>query len=176
MLVGRCPAYGRGITYRALAEVLGQHLHGVETEPDRVLRELDDGDILRLTFGLDAPGDLHPLVARGRLEAAWVRLLAGLSGTQAVVLLIEDLHWAEDLSSTCSSASWTSCRAGSWCCARHGLELLEHRPGWAERPSGATCVRLEPLAGEETERDRRRAPRIAPPRLAARAHHVVGGG
>ena len=29
-------------------------------------------------------------------------------------------------------------------------ELLEQRPGWAERTVRATSVRLEPLSGEET--------------------------
>ena len=149
-LVGRCPAYGRGITYWALADVLKQHL-AVDTEPELLLAEVEDGEILRLTFGLDAPPDLHPLVARRRLEAAWIRLLAGVSADQPVLLLVEDLHWAEDplldlLERVLDEMPGRLLMLGT---ARP--ELLERRPGWTERRVGATCVRLEPLSGDETE-------------------------
>ena len=150
MLVGRCPAYGRGITYRALAEVLGQ-LHGAEADPERILRELDDGDILRLTFGLDAPGDLHPSSRAERLEAAWVRLLAGLSVEQPVVLLVEDLHWAEDPLLDLLERILDELRGRLLVLCTARPELLERRPGWIERAPETGCVRLEPLAGEETE-------------------------
>ena len=150
-LAGRCPAYGRGITYWALAEVLKQHLGGVETEAELLLAEFEDGEILGLTFGLDAPADLHPLVARRRLEAAWVRLLEGLSAEQAVVLLLDDLHWAEDpfldlLERVLDEMSGRLLMLGT---ARP--ELLERHPHWRERPVGATRLRLDPLSGEETE-------------------------
>ncbi len=150
-LAGRCPAYGRGITYRALADVLKQHLGGVDTEPELLLAEVEDGDILRLTFGLDAPPDLHPLVARRRFEAAWLRLLAGLSAGSAVVLVLEDLHWAEDplLDLLERVLDEMPGRLLMLCTTRP--ELLERRPGWTERPVGATRVRLDPLSGDEAE-------------------------
>jgi len=150
-LAGRCPAYGRGITYWALADVLKQHLGAVDTEPELLLAGVEDGEILRLTFGLDAPPDLHPLVARRRLEAAWLRLLAGLSVEQAVVLLLDDLHWAEDPLLDLLERILDEMPGRLLVLGTARPELLEHRPGWTERPLGVTCVRLEPLAGEETE-------------------------
>jgi class 3 adenylate cyclase len=153
ILLGRCPAYGRGITYRAFAEVLRQHLGGgTETDPELLLAGVDDGEILGLTFGLDAPADIHPLVARRRLEAAWVRLLGGLSAEQAVVLLLEDLHWAEDplldlLDRILDDTPGRLLMLGT---ARP--ELLERRPGWTERAVGTTVVRLEPLSREAADR------------------------
>jgi class 3 adenylate cyclase len=150
-LAGRCPAYGRGITYWALADVLRQHLGAVDVDPERLLAEVDDGEILRLTFGLDAPPDLHPLVARRRLEAAWLRLLAGLSAEQAVVLLVEDLHWAEDPLLELLERVLYEMRGRLLVLGTARPDLLERRPRWPERAVGATCVRLEPLSGEETE-------------------------
>ncbi len=51
---------------------------------------------LGLTLGLRIEEDLHPLVARERLHDAWVEFLGELACERPVVLLIEDMHWAED--------------------------------------------------------------------------------
>ena len=40
--------------------------------------------------------ELHPLVARERLHDSWVDFLDGLVRERPVVVLIEDVHWAED--------------------------------------------------------------------------------
>src|SRR5207237_1277983 len=94
---GRCLAYGRGITYWPLGEILKEHLGILESdEPDRVRSQLAGREILGLTLGLDVAGDLHPLAARDRLQEAWVDLLEELSAERPVVVLVEDLHWAED--------------------------------------------------------------------------------
>ena len=150
-LAGRCPAYGRGITYRALAEVLRQHLGGVDSEPELLLAELEDGKILGLTFGLDAPADVHPFVARSRLEAAWLRLLEELSGEQAVVLLLEDLHWAEDPLLDVLGRVLGEVQGRLLVLGTARPELLE-RHGWIERRAGSTRISLEPLSGGESER------------------------
>jgi class 3 adenylate cyclase len=94
---GRCPSYGRGLTYRPLADVLRQEL-GLETSdpPTRVLELLGGRAILGLAFGLDVTGELHPLVVRERFHGAWVELLGDLASRQPMVLVIEDLHWAEE--------------------------------------------------------------------------------
>ena len=91
--IGRCLAYGDGITYWPLGEVLKEH---VETDSaEEVRRRLGPHEILGLTLGLDVAGDLHPLAARDRLHAAWVSFLSELAAAQPVVMLIEDVHWAE---------------------------------------------------------------------------------
>jgi class 3 adenylate cyclase/tetratricopeptide (TPR) repeat protein len=95
-LVGRCLPYGRGITYRALGDMLREHLGIHENDPPTdVLEKLGDRGILGLTLGLDTAGALHPLAARERLHDAWVGLFASLAGRGPVVALFEDLHWAE---------------------------------------------------------------------------------
>ncbi len=95
-LTGRCLAYGEGITFWPFAEILKEHLEILESDPpDEVRRRLGTREILGLTLGLDVVGDLHPLAARDRLHAAWVELFTELASTRPLVVLVEDVHWAE---------------------------------------------------------------------------------
>jgi class 3 adenylate cyclase len=94
---GRCLAYGEGITFWPMAEVLKEHLGILESDPpDEVRSRLGDHGILGLTLGLEVASDLHPLAARDRLHAAWVEFLTRLAADRPLVLLIEDVHWAEE--------------------------------------------------------------------------------
>jgi class 3 adenylate cyclase/tetratricopeptide (TPR) repeat protein len=94
---GRCLAYGRGVTYWALGEILRELLGLGETDPpEQVLRTLGTREILGLTLGLEVSGDLHPLAARQSLHRVWVEVASELVAERPAVLLIEDLHWAED--------------------------------------------------------------------------------
>jgi class 3 adenylate cyclase/tetratricopeptide (TPR) repeat protein len=94
---GRCLSYGRGLTYRPMADILRSELGLLDSDPPaEVLDRLGDRAILGLAFGLDVAGDLHPLVVRERFAQAWIDLLDGLARNLPVVLVIEDLHWAEE--------------------------------------------------------------------------------
>ena len=85
------------MTYRPLAEVLREELGLLETDPaETVRRRLRGREILGLTLGLDAGAELHPLDARSRLHEGWVELLTELAAERPVVVLIEDLHWAQE--------------------------------------------------------------------------------
>jgi class 3 adenylate cyclase len=93
---GRCLPYGEGITFWPLAEALKEHLGILESDsPEEVRRRLGGREILGLTLGLDVAGELHPLAARDRLHTAWVEFLEEQVALRPVVLLIEDVHWAE---------------------------------------------------------------------------------
>jgi len=94
---GRCLSYGRGLTYRPLAEVLRQELRLLDSDqPARALELLGDRAILGLALGLDVTGDLHPLVVREHFQQAWIGLLDELVARTPGVLVIEDIHWAEE--------------------------------------------------------------------------------
>jgi DNA-binding SARP family transcriptional activator len=97
VLVGQCLGYGRGITYRPLAEILRRVLDVPEGEPaSGALHRLgDEADAFSPVFGGDVLEPVHPTAARDRLCAAWVRLLERLSASQPVVVVVEDVHWAE---------------------------------------------------------------------------------
>ena len=146
---GRCLPYGRGTTYRPLADILREQLGVVETEaPETVRRRLGDREILALTLGVAVAPDLHPLTAREQLHAAWVDLLTELSGENPAVVLVEDLHWAQEplldlLERVLDEVDGPLLVVGT---ARP--ELLEARPSWGCRRDAAT-VWLEPLSGPE---------------------------
>jgi class 3 adenylate cyclase/tetratricopeptide (TPR) repeat protein len=96
-MVGRCPSYGRSTTYAPLAEVLRSALGLLESDPPAaVVARLEPRPILGLTLGLDVAGDLHPLAARERLQEAWIDFLAGQIREEPLLIVLEDLHWAEE--------------------------------------------------------------------------------
>jgi predicted ATPase/class 3 adenylate cyclase len=96
-MVGRCPSYGRGITYAPLAEILRSALSLLESDsPATVVDRLGPRPILGLTLGLDVAGDLHPLAARERLQEAWIDFLAALARDEPLLIVLEDLHWGEE--------------------------------------------------------------------------------
>jgi class 3 adenylate cyclase len=93
--LGRCLSYGRGVTYSALADVLREEIGaGPEDPADDILARLAGREILGLTLGLDAAGELEPRAAMLRLQDAWVEFVTGLGSEGLAVLVIEDLHWA----------------------------------------------------------------------------------
>src|SRR5688572_25914924 len=68
---GRCLAYGAGITYWPLGEMVREHFGLREGAPsDEVVARLEGREILALALGLDVAPDIHPLDARERLHAA----------------------------------------------------------------------------------------------------------
>src|SRR5947199_2966095 len=94
---GRCLSYGQGITYWPLAEVLREQFEILESDsPEVIAQRLGRRPFLGLTLGLPVAEDLHPLVVRERLHDAWLELFDGLVAERPSVVLIEDVHWAED--------------------------------------------------------------------------------
>ena len=94
--IGRCLSYGSGITYWPVREILQAQL-GLPDDADAALvtDRLGDRAILGVALGLDMAGGLHPLAARDRLRDAWVALLDEAVAEHPLVLVIEDVHWAE---------------------------------------------------------------------------------
>jgi class 3 adenylate cyclase/tetratricopeptide (TPR) repeat protein len=150
---GRCLPYGDGITYWPLGEVLKEHLGLLESDSaETALQRLASRRVLGLTIGLDVAGDLHPLAARDRLHEAWVEFLAECAHEQPVVVLVEDLHWAEDelldlLERLARDVDGALLLLGT---ARP--ELLDRRPTWGAGRRNASLLWLEPLAPEESAR------------------------
>jgi class 3 adenylate cyclase len=149
---GRCLPYGDGITYWPLGEVLKEHLGLLESDgPETALHRLESRAILGLTLGLDVAGDLHPLTARERLHQAWVQFLEELAHEQPVVVLVEDLHWAEDelfdlLERLVRDVGGPLLLLGT---ARP--ELLDRRPDWGAGRRNASLLWLEPLSPEQAD-------------------------
>jgi class 3 adenylate cyclase len=150
---GRCPSYGHARAYRPIAEILGEHFGiGEGDPPQRVHAVLGERSILGLAFGLDVAPELHPIVARDRLHDAWVQLVDELAASRPLVLLIEDLHWAEEpllelLERTLLDVDGPLLLLGT---AR--LEFVDRRPTWGRGRVPTSWIWLEPLASRDVER------------------------
>ncbi len=87
MLVARCIAQGQGVTFLPLLEVLRRAV------PERALgAELDAELVLARLSALAEGAESAPLG-----ESYWAvrRLLEALARTQPVLLVLDDIHWAE---------------------------------------------------------------------------------
>lgn len=124
VLQGRCLSYGEGITFWPLQEIV---------------RSLPD-----LPRGVPNPDE-----ARSTEDSFWAyrKLFGALAQERPVVLLLEDIHWAEStlLDLIEHVAEWTrEAPILILCLARS--ELLDERPGWAgER------IELAPLSNQDAE-------------------------
>ena len=158
---GRCLAYGEGVAYWALADMVRMRCRITEDEPaDAVLRKLratllehilDETERRfiepRLAQLLGA-GDGEP-GQREDLFAAWRLFFERLSDSNPVVLLFEDLQWADaslldfieyllDWSRTHPIYVLTLARP----------ELSDRRPDWGAGQRNFTSIYLEPLGDE----------------------------
>ena len=154
VLTGRCLPYGEGITFWPLREVIRQASGGHDSL-DKIKAllggEADAADVaarLRLAIG---PGN------QGRLDSAeifWAarRLLETLARSRPLVVVFEDLHWAEstflDLVESLAVQPGRS-PVVLVCVARP--ELLEQRPAWAAGTVRARSIELTPLAEGSAE-------------------------
>ena len=158
VLAGRSLPYGEGITYWPLAEMV-KVAAGI-TDDDPVQQAVSK---LRACCGDDAVADLLALAAgvlegieaeRSQQEIAWAarEWAAELASAQPLVLVFEDIHWAEEplldlvehLAERVKDAPLMIV-----CLARP--ELLDIRPGWGGGRLRATAIELEPLGQEDSE-------------------------
>ena len=149
---GRCLSYGDGVTYWALGEVLKEHFGISESAPPaEVLEAIQPHVVLGLTLGLDVAQGMHPLAARDRFQDAWVVFCEELSAERPLVMLIEDIHWAEDLLLDLLERLVTGARAPLLLVVTARPEVLRSRPGWGARMNGTT-LELDALSPEESLR------------------------
>ena len=142
---GRCIAYGPGTTYRPIADVLREQLGLLETDaPETVSRRLGRHEILGLMLGHEADADLHPLAAREALHAGCVAFLAELVSAQPAVVLVEDLHWAQEPLLDLLERALDEVAGPLLLVCTARPELLEQHPAWGRRRNAET-VWLEPL-------------------------------
>ncbi|HET8558785.1 MAG TPA: adenylate/guanylate cyclase domain-containing protein, partial [Gaiellaceae bacterium] len=135
---GRCLSYGEGITYWPVVEILKQ------------LATLPEGDAARPLQSL--LGETELSVSAEEIAWAFRKLLEQEAQAQSLVVVFDDLHWAEetlfDLVEHVADLS-RDAPVLLLCMARP--ELLERRPSWGGGKWNATTVLLEPLDADETE-------------------------
>ncbi len=151
VLVGRCAPYGEGITFLPLAQALEPVLGANARSAVLKLLAGDErreavADHVAAAFGAEAG------IGSGE-ETFWAfrRLFEGLARDRPLVLVVDDIHWAEatllDLLEYVTSSS-SDARIVILCLTRP--ELLEERPTWSTPRGNSIIVVLTPLADDES--------------------------
>jgi class 3 adenylate cyclase/tetratricopeptide (TPR) repeat protein len=158
---GRCLPYGDGITFWALGEVVKAHAGILESDGPaqadeklgRTLTGVDDAEWLRARLG-----PLVGLTGGGETDreesfGAWQRFIESIAADRPLVILFEDLHWADDalLGFVERLVDWSSGLPILVLCTGRP-ELYESHPAWGGGKRNSTTVSLSPLSQEETAR------------------------
>jgi len=164
---GRSLPYGEGVSFWALSEMVKAQAGILETDStgeaaaklERSVRELiDDSEAgwierhLGTLVGLESEQELRG-DHRAEAFAAWRRFFEGMAEERPLVLVFEDLHWADEglLDFLDHLVDW----AGGVpilvvCTARP--ELLSRRAGWGGGKPNALTLSLSPLDDDQTAR------------------------
>lgn len=164
---GRSPAYGEEVSFWALGEVVKAQAGVLETDDaTRTEEKLREAIAAIAPDAADADWlerHLRPLVGleggdfgsdrRGEAFAAWRRFLEALAEQRPLVLVLEDLHFADDglLDFVDHLAEWTS-GVPILVVATARPELLSRRPGWGGGKANAVTLSLAALSDEDTAR------------------------
>ena len=164
---GRSLPYGEGVSFWALSEMVKAQAGILETDaPEETATKLarsvhalvEDSEAdwverhLGTLIGLESEQDLRG-EHRAEAFAAWRRFFEAIAEERPLVLVFEDLHWADEglLDFIDHLVDW----AGGVpilvvCTARP--ELLSRRAGWGGGKPNALTLSLSPLDDEETAR------------------------
>jgi len=158
ILSGRALPYGEGITYWPLAEMVKSAAGITDDDPMETARQklidcCGDEAIAEL-LGL-ASGVMEAVEGeRGQPEIAWAarEFVDELADVQPLIMVFEDIHWAEEplLELIDHLAQWVRERSLLIMCLARP-ELLDVRPGWGGGRVRSTAIELEPLARDESE-------------------------
>ncbi|HKQ02622.1 MAG TPA: adenylate/guanylate cyclase domain-containing protein [Actinomycetes bacterium] len=167
-LEGRSLPYGEGATFWAFCEIVRAFTGVLDSDGDEGATRKVHGAVasvvpepseaawlerhLRPLVGIDTD-DLGSGDRRGEAFAAWRRLLEALAEERPLVLVFDDLHWADDalLDFVDHVVDWAS-GVPILVLATARPDLLDRRPGWGGGRANATAIRLSPLSPEETAR------------------------
>ena len=161
---GRCLPYGEGVTYWAVGEMVKAQAGILDTDSAEAaagkLADAVDSAVGRDATWVEPP--LRPLVGVGDVtelgedrradaHAAWRRFFEGLAEQRPLVLVFEDLHWADAglLDFVDDLVAWASEVPLTVVCTARP-ELLDRRPGWGGGKINATTLGLSPLSDVET--------------------------
>jgi len=161
---GRCLPYGDGIAFWALGEMVKAEAGLLETDEAEVANEKLEAAVAAAVREEDrawVAGHLRPLVGlsgeSGSSAAdafgAWRLFFESLAEQRPVVLVFEDLHWADDglLDFVDYLVDWAvGVPLLVVCSARP--ELLERRPTWGGGKLNAVTLALSPLGPEDAAR------------------------
>jgi class 3 adenylate cyclase/DNA-binding SARP family transcriptional activator len=164
---GRSLPYGEGVSFWALGEVVKAQAGILESDsPEQAERKLERAvdDILvdpaevRWVVGELQPliglvGEAAPRDRSGDASAAWRLFIEALADLRPFVLVLEDLHWADEGLLDFVEELVDRVRDAPLfvlCTARP--ELFERRPSWGGGKANALTISVPPLPEDETAR------------------------
>jgi class 3 adenylate cyclase/tetratricopeptide (TPR) repeat protein len=165
---GRSLPYAEGVSFWAFGEIVKAETGILETDaPDEAARKLAESiaalDLersdaewidrhLRPLVGLEASAELHG-DHRGEAFTAWRQFLEALAEHRPLVVVFEDLHWADEglLDLIDHLADWTT-GVPLLIVATTRPDLLTRRPGWGGGRPNAFSISLGPLSDAEAAR------------------------
>jgi class 3 adenylate cyclase/predicted ATPase len=157
---GRSPAYGQGVTFWSLGEMIRSRAGLVETDTADITREriaamvedvmpgypnrawVEKSMLQLLGVATGAGG-----VSSGELFGAWRAFFEALCARGTVVLVFQDVHWADSgtLDFIDHLVEWSR-EFPIYILSLARPELLDERPAWATVRRSFTTVYLEPLS------------------------------
>ncbi len=155
---GRSPAYGEGISFWALGEMVRFRAGIADGEDPDVARERLRASVDEFVTDADERRWIEPRLAgllgleelpagqREELFAAWRTFFERMAQQDPVCLVFTDLHWADAglLDFIEHLLDWAK-TSPIFVLALTRPELYERRPGWGSGVRSATSVTLEPL-------------------------------
>jgi DNA-binding SARP family transcriptional activator/tetratricopeptide (TPR) repeat protein len=150
VLMGHCLSYGEGITYWPLAEIVRQ----AAGEPERVAELLPGEPAARLVADRLTAALGGDELGGSREETFWAArtFLEGIARERPVVVVFDDLHWAEttflDLLSHVADFA-RNAPILLVCLSRP--ELIGDRPEWFDGRPNTVSLQLGPLGEQESE-------------------------
>ncbi len=156
--IGRSPAYGEGITFWALGEMIRRRAGLAETDDERTTRSAVASMLAEWVADPEERRWIEPRLlnllgigeskgGREELFAAWRTFFERVAEHGTTILVFEDLQWADGglLDFIDHLLEW-SARLPIFVLSLARPELLERRPGWGSDQRNAVSVRLEPLS------------------------------
>ena len=158
---GRSPAYGEGVTFWALGEMVRRRAQLTEADDEATTRRqladtiaqfVDDTDERAwINAALLALLGVDPAPAGGRdaLFAAWRVFFERIAAQGTSALVFEDLQWADDglLDFIEHVLEWSK-NLPLLVITLSRPDLFDRRPGWASGQRFMTAMGLEPLTDE----------------------------
>jgi class 3 adenylate cyclase/tetratricopeptide (TPR) repeat protein len=158
---GRSPAYGDGITFWALGEMVRRRAGLAETDDETTTRDRisatvaefvpDESDRGWVEPALLTLLGLEPAPAGGRdaLFAAWRIFFERVAANGTTILLFEDLQWADSglLDFIDHLLEWSK-GVPILVVTLARPELFDKRPGWGTQTRNFSAVALQPLPDE----------------------------
>ena len=170
---GRCLSAGDGITFWALGEIV-RHEFGIALDDpaDLARARLESGvravlepmgaaeaDIahtvnsMAISAGIRIPDnpltELRPIAVAAELARAWPRFATARAAAGPLVLLIEDLHWADDQLIAILDSLRARASGPLLVAATARPEFAEDHPGFNVAGEGVTSLTLRPLLDGE---------------------------